>query len=61
MLRATEMGGVILSKAKNLSGDVGKMARACPEQSEGMRRHILETVNLKGWRSHWRSDWRLSA
>ena len=44
LLTVTACLGVILSKAKNLSGDVGKMARACPEQSEGMRRHSLETV-----------------
>jgi len=43
-LRVTAQPGVILSGAKNLSGDVGRMARACPEQGEGMRHHILETV-----------------
>jgi hypothetical protein len=53
MLRVTSTAGVILSEAKNLSDDVGKMARprpeqtegACPEQSEGMHRHILETMH----------------
>ena len=46
-LRVTTWPSVILSGAKNLSGDVSKMARVYPEQSEGMSRHILETVQPK--------------
>jgi hypothetical protein len=50
-LRVTVWLGVILSKAKNLSAGLGRRARACPERSEGacpeqsggMRRYILET------------------
>ncbi|MCJ7811372.1 MAG: hypothetical protein MUP62_04175, partial [Dehalococcoidia bacterium] len=42
----------MLSEAKNLSGDVRKVASACsekserafPEQSEAMHRHTLETA-----------------
>jgi len=34
-LRVTAWASVILSGAKNLSDDVGKMARACPEQKRG--------------------------
>jgi hypothetical protein len=44
MLRVTAWPGVILSGAKNLSGDVGKMARLALSRARGMRRRILEIV-----------------
>ena len=48
-LRVTAWSSVILSGAKNLSGGVDRMAIACPERSEGMRRHILETGRPRSW------------
>jgi len=48
-LRATAWSSVILSGAKNLSGGVDRMAIACPERSEGMRRQSLETGQPRRW------------